>query len=70
MFMNLIKSNIDSFIYIKTLGREVKICEENKVTLLAHGMLHLFEGIETPKKYDNTTTESGKRNKHRTTKKD
>lgn len=68
--MNLIKRNIGSFIYIKTLGREVEIREENKLTLLAYGMFHLFEAIETPKKYDNTPTKSSKRNKHRATKKD
>jgi hypothetical protein len=41
--MELKKEFLGSRIFVKKLGREVLVCDENKGTLMAHGLMHLFE---------------------------
>lgn len=49
--MELKKEFVGSRIFVKKLGREVEICEENKFILFNFGCIHLFkiEKIDSPK---------------------
>ena len=41
--MELKKEFLGSRVFIKRLGREVLICDENKLTLINYGFTHFFE---------------------------
>jgi hypothetical protein len=58
--MELKKKHLGSFIFIKSLGREVEVCEENKLILVQHNFKHLFVlakpvKLEAPKKKKSTS---------------
>tara|TARA_R110000772_G_scaffold38346_1_gene90496 strand:+ start:289 stop:537 length:249 start_codon:yes stop_codon:yes gene_type:complete len=74
--MELKKKYLGSRVYIKTLAREVEVCEENKSTFITHNLRHLFDvqepvmtlrKEETKKENNNVSTKSTKpkRSKHR-----
>ena len=61
--MELDKKHLGSRIFIKKLGREVEVCEENKSIFIANNFRHLFvmakpvktKQVEKPKKKEKKT---------------
>lgn len=49
--MELQKKYLGSRVFIKVLGREVVVSEENKLTLLQHNLRHLFD-LNRPSKVE------------------